>query len=182
MTPRCSEVIRAILPLKFQRELNNARRFASRHDRLSIDRRYRNATCLREYRRGEGGRAYRGIARIIKVRVIERIEHLSSELHLETLGDLERLDESQIEIPVMRRRVDVSTCAIRSGCRKSERAIVRKQHGANHVRNILQTRPNSRIQHRRTRVMRVIGCSRTAVNTERLTRHVRENAVNGPAS
>src|SRR5713226_7684225 len=98
MTPRCSEVIKAILPLKFQRELNNARRFASRHDRLRIDRCYRNATCLRKYRRGKGRRAHRSIARIVKVRVIQGIEHLCSKLQLETLGDLERLDESQIEI------------------------------------------------------------------------------------
>ena len=46
--------------------------------------------------------------------MVERIEHLSPELHFEALRELERLDKAEIEVPVMWRRKDIPSSAIRA--------------------------------------------------------------------
>ena len=44
--------------------------------------------------------------------MVKSVEHLSSELELKPLGDLERLDETEVEVPVMWRNKDISAGAV----------------------------------------------------------------------
>ena len=106
--------------LERQRELNNACRFAGLDHGLGRRRCDRGAAGLRENARPDTWRAYRRVAWVIKVRVIERIEKFSPELNFEPLSQLEGLDESEIEIPVMRRCKDIPSSAIRARHRQAK--------------------------------------------------------------
>ena len=48
--------------------------------------------------------------------MIQSVEHLHAELQLESLRQWENLDETEIEVPVVRRGKDVSAGAILTGC------------------------------------------------------------------
>lgn len=101
-----------VLELQLQRKLNNARCFACLDDGLRGRRRHRSAAGLSKNVGPDTGRTDGRIARIVEVRVVESVEHLSSELKLEPLGDLERLDKSEVEIPVARRGENISAGAV----------------------------------------------------------------------
>ena len=52
--------------------------------------------------------------------MVESIEHLSPELNLHSLGYRERLDDTEVNIPVAGRDKDVPACAILSRRRDAE--------------------------------------------------------------
>ena len=52
--------------------------------------------------------------------MIKCIEHLCPELQSNALGELERLNKTQVEIPIMRRHEDVSAGTILTRCRNTE--------------------------------------------------------------
>ena len=52
--------------------------------------------------------------------MVECIEHLRPKLQLDTLGDGERLDKTEVNIPVARRGEDVSSRSVLTGRRDAE--------------------------------------------------------------
>jgi len=114
-------------------ELNHAARLAGLDDRLSTRRCNSRATRLAEYCRSNGRRAYRGAHRSVKVRMIERVECFSTELHFHLLGHVKYLGEPEIEIPVAGTDERISTDAISTGGRELKRARVGEQYWPSHA-------------------------------------------------
>ena len=52
--------------------------------------------------------------------MVERIEHLCPELQLDAFGDGERLDKTEVDVPVSRRGEDVSSSSVLTRRRNAE--------------------------------------------------------------
>ena len=57
-------------------------------------------------------RAHRSAARIVKVRMVQRIEHLSAELQLKSLRDIKLLHDAQVEVFITWRGENVAARAV----------------------------------------------------------------------
>src|SRR5258707_11080851 len=79
------------LELELERELDHACRFTGLDNGLRRRRRHRAAAGRSKVSRPDAGRTGRGIPRIVKVRMIECIEHLHPKLHLEPFRHLKHL-------------------------------------------------------------------------------------------
>src|SRR6516225_94058 len=121
MTSRCSGNRSGSLEQELKAELNHACGFTSLNNRLRG--RWRNGGAADGTKSGrrDGRRPGRGITRIVKVRMVQRIEHLHAELQFPPLSDREGLDQAEIEIPITGCRVDISTSTLCAGGRQAER-------------------------------------------------------------
>lgn len=52
--------------------------------------------------------------------MVESIEHFGTELKLHFLGDLERLDEAEVYVPITGSSEDIPASAILTGCWNTE--------------------------------------------------------------
>src|SRR5919197_5308844 len=98
--------------LELEGELDDARRLARLDYGLRGRRRDRRAAGLPEDVRAEARRADRRVARVVEVRVVERVEHLGAELQPQPFRDREHLDETQVEVPVTGGGEDVAARAV----------------------------------------------------------------------
>src|SRR5436305_6402571 len=96
---------------------------SGQHDRLRVWRNHGVTTRLRKDARPDSRRSNRRITRVVKVCVIECIEHFCPELKLEPLGKLEGFDKTIINIPVTRRHTAVSSGALSSWYRQAENLV-----------------------------------------------------------
>ena len=93
--------------LELQRKLYHTGSFTRLHNRLR--RRLRDGRAARggKHTRADTRRSGRSVARVIKIRVVESIEHLGAKLDFQSLVDRKRLDKTKIDVPVTRRDEDV---------------------------------------------------------------------------
>src|SRR5690242_10792539 len=126
--------------------------------------------------------------------MVQRIKHFGAELQLETFRQLEHFDEPEIEVPVVRRRKDVSAGTILSRRRQTE-GLRQINAASGHVSDwleengtrewrvwqVLKLRLNRKL-YSRARFVTSVRSERSAANGKRLTGHESENAVNGPTA
>src|SRR5947208_488965 len=105
--------------------------------------------------------------------MIERIENLRAELQLRSLSNLEHLDETEVQVPVVWSSENVAPRSVRSRGRQGESVLIRKKHWASEglSAKLLQSRPNRRINDQSPRDVRIVVCARAAGYAERLARH-----------
>ena len=121
--------------------------------------------------------------------MIQGVEHLGSELQLEPFGDLERLNETKVDIPVIWRDKDITPCSVLSGRRNRKRTGIFEENRSYNARFVLQLRSYRR-QHDSAGDVSTVGCSAprrgrtitTAIDTKWLARHERVNRIHGPAA
>src|SRR2546425_8313314 len=110
-----------------QCQLDHPRRLTGLDYRLRRGRRHRGAAGLGKHRRTETWRTDGRIARVVEVRMIERVEHLGSEIQLHLFCDVELFSDPQIQIPVTWRLKNISPGSILSGVRNLEPADIFEQ-------------------------------------------------------
>src|SRR5437016_11995812 len=114
--------------------------------------------------------------------MVQRVEHLSAELQIESFSQLETFTDSQIEIPVPRSFEDVAPSAVRSRRRDGKRAGILENDRTDHTRHFLQANPRFGADDIRTRLVREVGRADAAANAERLSGHERVYSVEAPAA
>src|SRR5262245_22279349 len=113
--------------------------------------------------------------------MVERVEHLRSEIELEPFAQLERLGYAEIHVPVARRVEDVASRAVRSGSGDRERAGVGEYHRPGDSGFLLQFSLD-RLDDIGARDMREVRRSDAAGDAERLAGHIRVDAVERPTA
>src|SRR5207245_11131860 len=124
----------------------------------------------------------RGITQIIEIGSVQRGEHLSAELQIESFSQLETFTDSQIEIPVPRSFEDVAPSAVRSRRRDGKRAGILENDRTDQTRHFLQANLRLSAHYIRPRLMREVGRADAAANAERFSGHERVNSVEPPAA